>query len=298
MSTRIMYSWLGSSEIQSIVPLLKDDTTTINNEHKEVQTIPEVGWPEVAPVPKTRAPWDDRPSSYVAPRVNVTIDEDTTEPRLLYPNYRPTNRKFTGNPNDPSVFMKAQNFKKIHPHNSEHYAECTAQEMNRCEQISRHAHPNLAQYLGVQTKKFDGCERVTRIVYKRYSMDLYAFVLEKKLLKEHHIAFLLDGIRAGMQALHAMELVHCDLRPMNIFITIGEGLDEAGNAVLEEVVLGDFDASVKIGESIELKRASREWWPEEAKFRMMAETWMDEWCLEKLENWLNGDWEEEKNCGW
>jgi hypothetical protein len=130
-------------------------------------------------------------------------------------------------------------------------------------------------------------------------MDLHAFILEKRLLKQHHVAVLIDGIKAYMQALHAMELVRCDLRPMNDFVTVGEELDGAGDVVLKEVVLGDFDASVKIGEGIQLERASREWWPEDAKFGMKAETWMDEWSLEKLQNWLNSDWKkEEKNCGW
>lgn len=105
-------------------------------------------------------------------------------------------------------------------------------------------------------------------------MDLHAFVLEKRLLRPRHIPFLLDGIEAGRQALHAMELVRCDLRPMNIFVTIGEGSDEAGNAVLQEVVLRDFDASVKVGEEIDLKRASQEWWPENARFGTKAGTWI------------------------
>jgi hypothetical protein len=167
MFTRIMYSWLDSSDIQPIVPFLKEDSTAIKNEQKEVQTTPKVSWPEAAPVPKTRAAWDDRPSSYIRPVYNATIDEDSTEPRLLYPNYRHSTLKFSGNLDDPGVFMKAQNFKKIHPHNDTHYADCTAQEIKRCEQISRHPHPNLAQYLGVETKKIDGGERVTRIVCKR-----------------------------------------------------------------------------------------------------------------------------------
>ncbi|KAF3032685.1 hypothetical protein E8E11_003215 [Didymella keratinophila] len=281
MSTRIMYSALGSCEIQPTTPLSKDNNTAPKNKHKEEHTIPKASRPAVASVPKSRQPWDLRPASYVRPAINATIDEQCTEPRLLYPYYRPSMR-----------------FHKEHPYHEDYYAECTAQEIKRCEQISHHPHPNLAQYLGVKTRNFNGGERVTRIAYKQYSMDLHAFVLEKKLLKLHHVLFLLDEIKAGMEALHAMELVHCDVRPMNIFVTVGKHLNKAGNAVLKEVVLGDFDASLKVGEEIKLKRASRDWRPEDAEYGMKAATWVDEWCLEKLQEWLKGDWRKNTKGLW
>jgi hypothetical protein len=301
MSRRIMYSALGSSEIQPTSPLLKDHTTAPRTRHKEILTTlwPKASRQEVVPVPENQLSRNHHPANYLEPAAFTTSKKYNTEIRLLYPYYRPSTHRFTGDPNDPGVFMKKQCFAKKHRHNEDYYAECTAQEIKRCEQISRHPHKNLAEYLGVETRKFDGEERVTRIAYERYTMDLHAFVLEKGLLRPSHVTFLLDGIKAGMQALHAMELVHCDLRPMNIFITVDEGLDEAGNAVLREVVLGDFDASVRIGEETRLKCASREWWPQDAKFGMKAGTWVDEWCFEKLGEWLNGDWRLDTNrdCG-
>ena len=148
-----MYSALGSWEIQSTAPLPKCNSTAPKDEHKEEHTTPKASRPEVASVPKNRQPWDLRPATHVRPAVNASIDEHRTEPRLLYPSYRPSTRKFSGNPKDPGVFMKKQNFTKKHPHHEDYYAECTAQEIERCEQISRHPHPNLAQYLGVKTRE-------------------------------------------------------------------------------------------------------------------------------------------------
>ncbi|KAF3009747.1 hypothetical protein E8E13_009378 [Curvularia kusanoi] len=194
--------------------------------------------------------------------------------------------KFTGQTDDNMVYMKGQAIMRDSRYNNTHFADCTQQEISRCERISASQHPNLARYLGVETKKIGDEDRVTRLAYRRYSMDLNEFVLMKRLLKARHVAFLMKGIESGMRHLHKLGLVHCDLRPMNVFVTFEKSRNKV---VLKEVVIGDFDASVKIGEKVSLKRASNDWWPSDAKWGVKAEPWIDEWCLNKIGKWLEED---------
>ena len=152
-------------------------------------------------------------------------------------------------------------------------------EIQRCEEISGNPHRNLARYLGVETKVILGEERVVRIAYQRYSMDLQTFVLQKRLNLDNRV-ILMQGMRNGIKHLHEQKLVHCDLRPPNVFVMFKE--EEEGNAVLE-VAIGDFDASLKIGERVNLKRACGKWWPEHMKWHCPAETSIDDYALEQME---------------
>lgn len=207
----------------------------------------------------------------------------------LFPSYRPFMTKFPADGNDEAVYMKKQALLNRTKFKNDHFASCTSQEVARCERISKSPHPSLAKYLGVETKEIGGEERVVRIAYQRYSMDLHTFVLMKRYLQPHHVPFLMQGIEKGMKHLHSLGLVHCDLRPMNVFVTFEEERDEDGHIILTEVVIGDFDASVEVGEEVSLKRASKDWWPTETEWGVKAEAWIDEWCLERMGKWLKED---------
>ena len=216
----------------------------------------------------------------------ASLELEEIPAKFLFPKYRPSMRKYTGSTKANNVFMKQQTFLEKTKYRDTQFAQCTQQEMLRCEQISMDPHRNLAQYLGVETRCIFGEERVLRIAYQRYTMDLHTFVLEKRLLTKENQHLLVEGIRNGMQHLHKLGLVHCDLRPPNVFVTFKE---EEGRVVLEEVVVGDFDASLNIGQPVTLKRACREWWPPEAKWGSLAHPSMDEWCLQKIQDWME-DW--------
>ena len=185
---------------------------------------------------------------------------------------------FRGDTEEKSVYMKKQAFLTRDKFKNDHHASCSMQEIVCCEHISKTTHPNLARYLGVATRMLEEEQRVAKIAYKRYSMDLHNFVIMKRYLQPHHIGFLMHGIQKGMRHLHQLRLVHCDLRPMNVFVSIEDERDENDYVILKEVVIGDFDASVAIGESISLKRASKDWWPDAAdkEWGTRAEEWIDE----------------------
>lgn len=208
---------------------------------------------------------------------------------FLFPLCRPFMTHFSSDGKDEAVYMKKQAFLSRNKFRNDHHASCTWQEISRCEHIAKAPHPNLAKYLGVETRQIGGEERVVEIAYQRYSMDLHTFVLMKRFLQPHHVSFLMQGIEQGMRHLHKLGLVHCDLRPMNVFVTIEEQRDEKDHVILKEVVIGDFDASVEVDSAVALKRANGGWWPADMEWGAKAAPWIDEWCLENLRKWLKED---------
>lgn len=76
--------------------------------------------------------------------------------------------------------MKRQKFLSKDRYDGACFADCTAQEIQRCEQIRRNPHADLASYLGGEAKIVCGEERVSGLAYKRYIMDLHTFVFERK----------------------------------------------------------------------------------------------------------------------
>ena len=212
----------------------------------------------------------------------ASLDLDWVSASHLFPLYLPSMKKYTGSTEAEDVFMKVQMFLKKSKYKNSDYAQCMEQEIRRCEEISRNPHRNLARYLGVETKIILGEERVVRIAYQRYSEDLHEFVLKKRLNLDNRV-ILMQGMRDGIKHLHEHNLVHCDLRPPNVFVTFKE---EEGVAILEEVVVGDFDASLKVGEPVDLKRACGQWWPKEAEWHSPVKASVDDFALEQMETWL------------
>lgn len=201
----------------------------------------------------------------------------------LFPTYTAPTLKFTGSLASPAIFVKRQAILTGGRLTSAYHADATAQEVSRCEAIAAAPHAHLARYLGVETRVLGGAERVVGIVYQRYGMDLYEFGLMRRLVKAEHVGVLMRGIEAGMRHLHGLGVVHCDLRPQNVFVSFEEAED---GVRVTEVVVGDFDACVRIGEPVRLKRACEGWWPEEMGWGEKAGVWVDEWCLAKMETWI------------
>ena len=211
----------------------------------------------------------------------ASLELDWVSASYLFPIYLPSMQKYTGSTEAEDVFMKVQTYLKKSKYTNTDYAQCMEREIRRCEEISANPHGNLARYLGVETKVILGEERVVRIAYQRYSMDLHTFVLQKRLLNLDNRVILMQGMRNGIKHLHEQKLVHCDLRPPNVFVTCKE---EGENAILE-VVVGDFDATVKVGEPV-TKHACGKWWPKHMEWHCAAETSIDEHALKEMETWL------------
>lgn len=138
----------------------------------------------------------------------------------------------------------------------------TEREIEICEFIRQApSHPNIAKYRGLVCKSELKCrsssgdmkavfdtERVTKVIFKHYTASLQDWVLKGKPVDLTHC---LKSIADGVEHLHSIGLVHCDIKPDNVFV------DDTGERC--EYVVGDFDSSAKTGSICELKGGDRNW---------------------------------------
>jgi serine/threonine protein kinase len=203
---------------------------------------------------------------------------------------------FKGDVKDPEVFLKRQRFLadvqglKLHPEVFRDYAE---REIEVGECLIQHPHVNVCKYLGavVAPSPLHG-NRITDIVYKRYTCDLSQFVKKGLLKYSSQFNLISDSLKAGLDHLHSLGFVHCDVRPANVFLTLdASDLSAAkSDSKILEVVIGDFDAVSIVGQPIEGKIAPDEWRPHEDELDIYlgdeAVVELDEICLRITTTWL------------
>ncbi|KAF2635250.1 hypothetical protein P280DRAFT_484819 [Massarina eburnea CBS 473.64] len=130
--------------------------------------------------------------------------------------------KFTGDLNDPAVFVKRQRFlvdSENFRENPERFRLLTAREIEFCEVLIKDPHPNLCEYLGVVLADAPAPEdRITDLVYTRYSIDLFTFVQRGYLRDSEQVEFIIQCVKDGISHLHQLGYVHCDISPGNIFL--------------------------------------------------------------------------------
>ncbi|KAI1132330.1 kinase-like protein [Nemania abortiva] len=121
------------------------------------------------------------------------------------------------------------------------FASQTLQEVQICEVLSRHPHPNIAQYLGCLVTD----DKIHGICFVKYRMTL-----AKHLRKGYPIDvdLCLAGVEKAVSHLHSLKLVHNDINPSNIM------LDDNN-----EPVLIDFDSCKYEGEELGLKGGTEGW---------------------------------------
>jgi serine/threonine protein kinase len=154
-------------------------------------------------------------------------------------------------------------------------------EIEICEALRKTPHPNVALYLGCQT-----CHgRVSGICFKRYTSTLADKVNPKHLNKNKLInnrptidrAFAktcTDGIKAGIDHIHSLGLVHNDITPSNIM------LDHDGKPVIV-----DFGSCTEIGQPLGETKRTYGWFDPAGEIAMMKND-LDAW--EELKAWLCG----------
>jgi serine/threonine protein kinase len=93
----------------------------------------------------------------------------------------------------------------------------------------------------------DGCsvtldtERVIKLVFKRYDCDPHELIKKGTLID---VKYCLGSVAADITRMHDLKLVHCDLKPANIFIEVN--LSKSASHAYEFVV-GDFDGAAITG---------------------------------------------------
>lgn len=158
----------------------------------------------------------------------------------IYPAFNPT---FTEAPNP--LPLKTY----IKRPNAIHYGDTTAtmnftptilNEIKICEVLRRHPHPNIAQYLGCLVE--DG--RIYGICFVEYQQNLAQRLRDKAVL---NVERCIRGIENGINHLHSLGLIHCDLNPQNIMMNG------------DDPVIIDFDSCTFEGEPLGLKAGTKGW---------------------------------------
>ncbi len=103
------------------------------------------------------------------------------------------------------------------------YAELILGEVEACEILRKHPHPNIARYLGCIVK--DG--RIRGLAFDKYTTTLSQMLEDGTSFPKDHCV---SGIEAGIRHMHDLGLAHNDLNPSNIMM-------EEGNPVII-----DFDS--------------------------------------------------------
>lgn len=229
----------------------------------------------------------------------IEVDADS-----FWPQYKPGAMKlFEGDINDELVYPKKQIMLKYLLFNRKGDAKThrmlVEQEIRRNEEIERWGtDPSLAKYLGVYVDKFN---LVKAVLYKRYSIDLWDFThypTSTRRLMRHHVPVIMTAVERAVRHLHNLGIVHCDIRPVNIFLVISRGnkndnskgkgkkQENRVKIAFDEIVLGDFDAAVQIADIDYMKTHGEGWWPEGYDRKTPATYEIDVYALEQLEKWL------------
>ncbi len=120
------------------------------------------------------------------------------------------------------------------------YSRLILDEVEVCETLRKHPHPNIAQYLGCVVED----NRVKGLGFVKYDITLSQMLKNGIPFKRSHC---LNGIKAGMEHLHRLGLIHNDLNPSNIMMS--------GDVP----VIIDFDSCKREGNKLGSKAGTDGW---------------------------------------
>ncbi|KAI0428175.1 kinase-like domain-containing protein [Xylaria sp. FL1042] len=113
-------------------------------------------------------------------------------------------------------------------------------EVEACEILRKHPHPNIVQYLGCIVK----AGRIRGLGFAKYSVTLSQMLKDRTHFSRSRC---LLGIEAGISHIHELGLVHNDLNPSNIMM---DG---------DNPVIIDFDSCKREGEELGSKAGTHGW---------------------------------------
>jgi serine/threonine protein kinase len=160
-------------------------------------------------------------------------------------------------------FVKRPNLLSYFPCNqtSKHrISEEVLQEVQVCEKLKLQPHPNIAEYIGCEVN--DG--KISGICFKQYKQPLQQKLnpghLNKRAfarsacLDGDWCSGIIEGMKRGIDHLHALGLVHNDLSPSNIM------LDERDTAIII-----DFGSCRRIGKNLQGVGRTYEWYNDDVR---------------------------------
>ncbi|GAP87559.1 putative serine threonine kinase [Rosellinia necatrix] len=140
-------------------------------------------------------------------------------------------------------------------------------EIQACEILREHPHPNIVRYLGCVVK--DG--RVTRLVFDKHPTTLRQLLEDETSFDR---ARCLQGIEAGVRHMHDLGLVHNDLNPTNIMMNG------------DNPIIIDFDSCRPEGEKMGVKIGTEGWTLNGEEYAWQSN---DLYSLAKIREALMGD---------
>jgi serine/threonine protein kinase len=157
----------------------------------------------------------------------------------------------------PSLYCSSESTKSVVLH-----------EARICEILKKSPHPNIAEYIGCLVEN----GRIAGLCFRKYGPNL------SEMNRDCHNfdkKACLRSIRKGIEHLHELGIIHCDVNPMNIFSN--------GEHANESFVIGDFDSCTSEGQDLGLKAGTKGWTKEEFH---VATPEMDWYGLSKIEQLL------------
>ena len=141
------------------------------------------------------------------------------------------------------------------------------QEARVCETLKKRPHPNIAQYLGCIVSN-DG--RIKGLCFVKYGVNLFDRV--NKDTRPFDGDLCSRRIEDGIQHLHSLGLIHCDINPTNIMM---DG---------DNPVIVDFDSCRQEGQKLGSKAGTEGWTSENFHF---ARRENDQYGLLKIREFLS-----------
>lgn len=139
-------------------------------------------------------------------------------------------------------------------------------EAQMCERIKKSPHPNVAQYFGCL---LDEHESISGLCFKKYDKTLHQMVKAGEPFDRH---MCLSSIKAGIEHLHNLGIIHCDINPHNIF------------SDKSTFVVGDFDSSMLEGDELGMKAGTDGWTNDDFDLAQRENDWFG---FGKIEEFLS-----------
>jgi serine/threonine protein kinase len=211
----------------------------------------------------------------------VKLDESAFQPVYSekYTRAQASREHFIKRPNLLSYFPCSQTSKT-------RIADEVLQEVQVCEKLKLEPHLNIAEYIGCEVN--DG--KISGICFKQYKESLQQRLNPEHLnkrafarsanLDEKWCSSIIEGIKKGLDHLHALGLVHNDLSPSNVM------LDERDRAIII-----DFGSCRIVGENLEGVGRTYEWYDDGVQ---TANPTNDLDALAEMRAWMFGQEDEFK----
>jgi serine/threonine protein kinase len=171
--------------------------------------------------------WTDPETCKAPEEVNLTT---------IYPPYLPHYKRLVLREGESEAGLDMKKIRYLDKTCRQKLGSCTltrigdvvAREVGICERLRVGPHPKIVEYLGVFSRDnvpyiigntnievpLD-VERVLGIWYARYDCTLHDLVIRDETFDVRHC---LESIDKGIEHMHGLGIVHCDIKPQNIFV--------------------------------------------------------------------------------